>query len=1024
MSGCRRCLSVLVFSLALTLAAGIPPARAYNPERVTPSTADESCPVLDWEGVNLYYESNVSGHYHIYRRPVEGGEETQVTFSDTDDRYPALSWGGDQLVFSRLATPTSWFLYVVSLDSGVEQQVSVSFNDGDADLYPAWSADDAKIYYIRRSGSTGDTELMVVPVTGGSGTVFLALSGTQTGPRVSHDGARLLFGSDHVGGVSNFFEYRLRKPIGLTQLTSFTDASMGVVPYDYSPDDAAILYTAKLSTGQADLFQFDYATRVSTRITYDGCGGACDPATAFGTWSPDGAWIYFSSCRSIGDRNIWRVTGLQTPPTMILTGLTPSVGRLTPGSTYTLRFRLCNFEAGARTASWCYSDRLGWKTPQCQSVSVPASGTATFSLSGTVPAAACPCDTNQFTVTASVPGAVLTGEAQVTLKAAGVDLGPGGAIERAPDSGHLHTDPCWTPDGQYLVYICADASLGWRVARTPVAGGAEQLLSDPTGFYLPGERYPSVSPDGTRIVFRRYSGISGIPVHPVVTGLYVIPMTGGLGTMLTDTGESASDAAPEWSADGQTIYFQRTNNSTGKIFLMSTPSGGSNQEHVFLTLPGSQVQPKVSPDGLRLAFGSTHLDGNHYNIFECLLSDPTTLRQITFEATSTWPEDYSPDGGRLLCMTEKYNGRPELAEIDLQTMEEQRLTSDADAAAMWYLYGSYAPDGIRVAFSSARPSGDLPHVWILHRDVNGIPVCGKCPTSLAEPMPPAAHRDIPFSFCNCGPVTGRYAWRLSDDEGWMPVQVDTVEIPAGRSLEVVASITAPPAFTTPSDSNFVRFHVAVVGNVPEVKNCVAIISLDKEPIEVLLTRFEAVSEPRGIRLSWEPAGERNLLFQVWRREAAGDSWSRRTDTPIAVTRRGEFLDEDVAPGSRYRYRLEALDRTGARDWTGEIEALFLPPAGALSFAAVSPSLFRARLQLELVLPTESRASIRVFDISGRVVRSLLDGQQFAAGTWPFVWDARDDGGNPVGGGVFFVRAVVVNGAGRVETRVVRAVRLR
>jgi len=61
------------------------------------------------------------------------------------------------------------------------------------------------------------------------------------------------------------------------------------------------------------------------------------------------------------------------------------------------------------------------------------------------------------------------------------------------------------------------------------------------------------------------------------------------------------------------------------------------------------------------------------------------------------------------------------------------------------------------------------------------------------------------------------------------------------------------------------------------------------------------------------------------------------------------------------------------------------------------------VSLVLGLPSAGRARIEVFDLAGRRVRTLLDGER-AAGRHAIVWDGRDDGGNAVGGGLYLLRA--------------------
>jgi hypothetical protein len=55
------------------------------------------------------------------------------------------------------------------------------------------------------------------------------------------------------------------------------------------------------------------------------------------------------------------------------------------------------------------------------------------------------------------------------------------------------------------------------------------------------------------------------------------------------------------------------------------------------------------------------------------------------------------------------------------------------------------------------------------------------------------------------------------------------------------------------------------------------------------------------------------------------------------------------------------------------------------------------------VPTPGAAvSIRVYDVNGRLVRSLVDGQR-AAGYHSAAWDLRNEEGRPVASGVYFCR---------------------
>jgi aminopeptidase N len=67
------------------------------------------------------------------------------------------------------------------------------------------------------------------------------------------------------------------------------------------------------------------------------------------------------------------------------------------------------------------------------------------------------------------------------------------------------------------------------------------------------------------------------------------------------------------------------------------------------------------------------------------------------------------------------------------------------------------------------------------------------------------------------------------------------------------------------------------------------------------------------------------------------------------------------------------------------------------------------------VPGESGVSVQIFDTNGRCVRELVDrgASSGTRGVHEAIWDARDDSGNEMASGIYFVRA---RGEGRTDTR--------
>jgi hypothetical protein len=78
-------------------------------------------------------------------------------------------------------------------------------------------------------------------------------------------------------------------------------------------------------------------------------------------------------------------------------------------------------------------------------------------------------------------------------------------------------------------------------------------------------------------------------------------------------------------------------------------------------------------------------------------------------------------------------------------------------------------------------------------------------------------------------------------------------------------------------------------------------------------------------------------------------------------------------------------------------------AGAPAFVPTleaSPNPFNPHVNLRYTVPSNSTVSLKIYDVSGRVVRTLLDNKVEMAGFHSVSWDGRDSAGNAVASGVY------------------------
>lgn len=105
--------------------------------------------------------------------------------------------------------------------------------------------------------------------------------------------------------------------------------------------------------------------------------------------------------------------------------------------------------------------------------------------------------------------------------------------------------------------------------------------------------------------------------------------------------------------------------------------------------------------------------------------------------------------------------------------------------------------------------------------------------------------------------------------------------------------------------------------------------------------------------------------------------------------------------------------------TGGLANIIIPAQKGVGLTPLVPALlqnhpnpFRGATALRFVLPTAGRASLQVFDLSGRLVATVHDGD-LSAGEHTMDWSGRDDSGVSAPAGVYFYR---ITAPGFVDTK--------
>jgi hypothetical protein len=172
-------------------------------------------------------------------------------------------------------------------------------------------------------------------------------------------------------------------------------------------------------------------------------------------------------------------------------------------------------------------------------------------------------------------------------------------------------------------------------------------------------------------------------------------------------------------------------------------------------------------------------------------------------------------------------------------------------------------------------------------------------------------------------------------------------------------------------------------------------------VPVRLSSFTASSENRGILLEWGSSGETDFSgFHVQRSMQSDAAYERITTELIPPKANYKLLDSDVVAGATYYYRLEALDRTGKREFFGPVSARMEPFTRKTQLGQPFPNpVTKGSSTITFTMASSGRVRIRVLDLAGREVRMLLDGPA-QAGDQSVIWNGRNERGELVPAGMY------------------------
>jgi hypothetical protein len=245
----------------------------------------------------------------------------------------------------------------------------------------------------------------------------------------------------------------------------------------------------------------------------------------------------------------------------------------------------------------------------------------------------------------------------------------------------------------------------------------------------------------------------------------------------------------------------------------------------------------------------------------------------------------------------------------------------------------------------------------------------------------------------------------------------------------IATITYTQDFTVPAGATeattYLRFRLnSPVGTLSptgipsgygEVEDYVTSIG-SEEPVSVDLATFSATPVADGIKVEWNVMSEINHAgYNLYRANSQNGDYVRLNAALIGFDpatsaleeQHYEFIDSNASATSFYK--LEDISLDGQSEWHGPIQATVLSAVESsielpTEFELMQnyPNPFNPTTTISYALPNRSDMTLNVYDVNGRLIRTLVNGVQ-SAGSHSVTWNGLNSTGEMVPSGLYIYR---------------------
>lgn len=198
------------------------------------------------------------------------------------------------------------------------------------------------------------------------------------------------------------------------------------------------------------------------------------------------------------------------------------------------------------------------------------------------------------------------------------------------------------------VFFTSKEGKEFKLWKAEGDGKSSKALLEEQGSFMT----PAVSPDGKYIVYVRQKDKA--------SKIWRMNADGTNPVQMSETDSTAIDFSPQITPDGKLVVFQRQAANDDRVSFVRMPVEGGPLETLYDTEGWSVFQPRISPDGKRIAFGTYDMKNFQKRLQVASLNDykfGAVEKDMEYNLVNQFA--WSPDGKELTVLTTR-NGTPNI----------------------------------------------------------------------------------------------------------------------------------------------------------------------------------------------------------------------------------------------------------------------------------------------------------------------------------------------------------------------------